>query len=485
MIQALGALAMGVAFDILFYRKAAGVSWFLYIALAFLSVSWMGRQRHKSDLDKTQYVLLGASLTFAAFLALRTAPEIMFCDALLSVVLFIFFLARWLGAKAIAQWELLEYFFWPCRVLWESLFKGLGNQRETFASVRDNSLRGAVMNGIFLSIIPLVILTWLMMGADMIFRAWAGHILGYFKHWPELGWRGLLVIVVASVFTGLYAFTRTQSLGDKTPAATEDVPKKDLSVEVLIAGTLMNTLLAVFAAIQFVFLFGGQKVIESLGVTYSLYARQGFWQMVAIALIILTFSLFFENAMVCAAGKKRMMHKVSICFLCILSGVIMISAFYRLLIYERMYGFTVLRFYSHTFVVFLGALFALLVFKAVAEEPRTKFVWRAFWLTIALFLAWNISNPHSFISRMNLARYETQGSLDTSYLLRLSADAVPDTLRILSQKRSDPTIATAFEKYRNAWKQKIKNELQKHAAWQSHHWGIDRAANALSASEGG
>lgn len=112
--------------------------------------------------------------------------------------------------------------------------------------------------------------------------------------------------------------------------------------------------------------------------------------------------------------------------------VIMASAFMRLSLYEDAYGFTTLRLYSHAFILFLCVVFLVLLYKIFWDRRENIFAHRIFLSVVAFLVCMNLLNPNAFIARQNITHFTaTPGKLDTSYLSRLSADAIPETIDIL------------------------------------------------------
>jgi two-component system, OmpR family, sensor histidine kinase BaeS len=94
---------------------------------------------------------------------------------------------------------------------------------------------------------------------------------------------------------------------------------------------------------------------------------------------------------------------------------------WRLVLYERMYGFTELR-VAATWgtVVCAGWLVVLAVSR---WTPRLGFGSGAVGFTALALLALNALNPDAAIARANLERVPGVVALDVSYLITLSADA--------------------------------------------------------------
>jgi Domain of unknown function (DUF4173) len=163
--------------------------------------------------------------------------------------------------------------------------------------------------------------------------------------------------------------------------------------------------LAAFVATQVTTFFGGNRhVLETAGLTYAEYARSGFAQMAVVAALALA---VVAGARRYAAGGGRPLRAL-LAALCLLTLVVIASALHRLGLYEHAYGLTRLRLTADAILLWLGALFVLVLLGGGLRPALA--------LTGAAVLAFALSNPDRRIAGHNG---------DAGYLSGLSADAVP------------------------------------------------------------
>ncbi|HWL64609.1 MAG TPA: DUF4173 domain-containing protein, partial [Actinomycetota bacterium] len=160
------------------------------------------------------------------------------------------------------------------------------------------------------------------------------------------------------------------------------------------------------------------------GLTYSEYARQGFFQLLAVAVITSGVIAAVVRLADLSDTSMRRVARWSLGLLCALTLIVLLSASVRLSLYEEAFGFTRLRLLVHATIAGLAIVFVM-IFVAGA-------IWNGRWLTRGVFLltgvglvAFNLINPDLFIAQRNLERARTTGVLDTVYLAGLSEDAVP------------------------------------------------------------
>lgn len=193
---------------------------------------------------------------------------------------------------------------------------------------------------------------------------------------------------------------------------------------------------AVFVSLQIRSLFGGQEhVVATDGLTNAEYARQGFWQLLAVTvltLIVLAVTIGWASR---ASLRDRVAVRTLLGALCVLSLVVVASALHRMSLYEQQYGYTTLRLFVTAVELWLGSVFVLILGAGVRMSGR--------WLPRAVgvgavltVLGLAVLNPDAYIAQHNVDRFAESGNIDTSYLIGLSADAVPALDRLPEPERS-------------------------------------------------
>ncbi|MGW0752112.1 DUF4153 domain-containing protein [Streptomyces sp. NPDC002587] len=225
---------------------------------------------------------------------------------------------------------------------------------------------------------------------------------------------------------------------------------------------VLNLLFAGFNAVQLAVLFGGyDKVLESTGLTYAEYARQGFWQLLwATLLTLAVIALALRWAPRDGAGDRRFV-RVVLGALCALTLVVVASALRRMDLYVDAYGLTRLRVSVAAMELWLGLVIVLIMAAGV---------FGARWLPRAVagsaaagVLAFGLLSPDGMVAESNVARFEADGKIDLAYFQSLSADAAPALDRLPEPRRSCalygingevsragdvPWYATSFGEYR-------------------------------------
>jgi hypothetical protein len=196
----------------------------------------------------------------------------------------------------------------------------------------------------------------------------------------------------------------------------------------------VDVLFAAFAIIQVVYLFGGVDTLAVVGMTYSDYARQGYFQLVGVVALAGLLLLAAHHVV----GRTRPFLVASLTLLG-LTAVVLASAALRLALYQGAYGWTELRFFVAASIGWLGLCVVLAIALFLADRGR--------WLphaaamsAVAVTIAISAIGPQAFIVRENLARVINpalvapggHAGFDTDYVLELGDDAIPSLVAALA-----------------------------------------------------
>ncbi|WP_081785172.1 DUF4153 domain-containing protein [Cellulomonas sp. KRMCY2] len=179
-----------------------------------------------------------------------------------------------------------------------------------------------------------------------------------------------------------------------------------------------------FVLVQIGALLGGHRhVLETAGLSYAEYAREGFAQLVAVtALTLLVVAVAVRRAPR-VTDTDRAISRAALVVLCVGTLGVVASALRRMDLYVEAFGLTRLRLYVVAVEVVLAAILVLVMVAGVR--------WRGSWLPRAVvqvvavaMLGLAVVNPDALIVRHNTTA-DLDVALDVSYLQGLSADAVP------------------------------------------------------------
>ncbi|MFY9264805.1 MAG: DUF4173 domain-containing protein [Solirubrobacterales bacterium] len=255
-------------------------------------------------------------------------------------------------------------------------------------------------------------------------------------------------------------------------------------IEVMIVLSSVCALFALFVTFQFAYLFRGAAQIDLPGVTYAQYARAGFFQLLAVAVMTAALVWFALEAVGGSIeGRRLTAFRIAGTLMIVLTGVILISALKRLGLYEEAYGFTRLRLLSHVFAYLIAGVLTLLLAQ-VYWERRHLFLAGTIGLGFVALTALNAINPDAYIAAQNLARPSAMKKIDfgdgngryLGYISELSPDAVPT---VLNQYAASPRDAV-YEKQLAVW---ICWYIDPGVGWRE--WSLGRSKSKAAAKRSG
>lgn len=375
---------------------------------------------------------VGGALAFAGDLVFRDAEALAVFSLFAAVVLLTLAAGRAASAWA-ARAQVSDVAFSVMRVGLLCVAGPLGWGRgdpEAASSGSEWTRRGRTLaRGTLMALPALLFLGALLMSADEVF---ARLVRDTFQVDIE---RLVQHLVVTAVFAWLTAgYARALVVRDDEIMDRLRVPQPALAAaEVSVALWILNLLFMAFMAVQLRYLFGGADLVEvTAGLTYAQYARQGFFELVATATLVLPILLVADWAAAPSTDRSRIVLRGSAVVLVVLLVGVIASAAYRMRLYQDAYGLTEDRLYVSVFIVWLTAVLVWLVL-TVLRGRRERFAFGAIMAGLACIAGLYVLNPHALIAKVNIDRVAAGKPVDGAYLGGLSADAVPVILARLDR----------------------------------------------------
>jgi hypothetical protein len=283
--------------------------------------------------------------------------------------------------------------------------------------------------------LPIVgLFAMLLGGADAVFRARLAMIFDV--DLVSVAFHCIVVAACAWVAAGILraAVIRAQPLEVWVPRPSGLVGG---ATDAAVVTGLLDLLFAAFVWIQMRYLFGGAAWVDrASGLTYAEYARDGFFQLVAVVGLVLPLLLvthWVQGEKVGAAFKALAVVQVALVL------VILASALQRMALYRAEYGLTHLRLYTTAFMLWMGAL--LLGFVAtVLRGDREAFGRLTLVTALAAVVLLHAIDPDRLIVATN---QHLAHEFDAAYAVGLSADAVPALLDVWPSLPEGPRVLVA------------------------------------------
>lgn len=281
----------------------------------------------------------------------------------------------------------------------------------------------SVAKGVVWAIPLLFIFGYLLKSSDRRFGDLVERLF-YFDiaHWPSALFFIIFFFCISA--TVLY-FSGLGSLNSKN-TRKGGLENTNVVIDGLQINTIMsciNFLFASYLAVQFTYFFGGDKlVVSTKGITYSSYARQGFWDLVWVAMIALPLLYAASLRMVESQSKKYFHYQLL--FMIAAIALMEASAAHRMYLYVSQYQLTALRFYSTWFMCFVVSCLAILLYVTFSNR-MPYFIVSVLVSALCFIGGLNVINPDAFIARSHIGKMQGGKTPDNDYLRRLSLDAYP------------------------------------------------------------
>ncbi len=470
------ALFIGWAFDFLFWGTRPGISFPIFVALVLTGGALIARLTSTRVAGESAW-LIALILAFSLGSIFRAEPLTLALNYFATTLL-VGVLADSMTTGRWVRYRFVDYVVAAVQLIIAVLVRPgmeLAGRRGASHQRGGRRFRGSpLVRGILLALPLLAIFSLLFASADPIFSKMLRNPLDWIEaeSVAEIMARVFVVGILSYLLGGLYMHSINHH------GALDNFPEREArtkgSTEALVVLASIDLLFAAFVAVQLRYFFAGEAAVKTLGMTYSDYARRGFGQLVAVA--ILTLFLFLGLSLLSTPNSRRMAKAFSVLgsVWILLTSVILVSALQRLLLYEDAYGFTRLRTYTHVFIFCLAAL--LVGTLALQWLGRLRsFAFLSLVASVAFLLSLNVLGVDSFVANRNLSRWVEGRELDLHYLSQLSSDAVPVVVARAGELAPGPRAALNRMLSCASWQGSRDGE-----AWQSFHFSRQRARRSLS-----
>lgn len=271
------------------------------------------------------------------------------------------------------------------------------------------------------SAVLLLVFGALFASADALFASWVNALT------PDITWNDLPGRAVLATF--IAAGTLAAAFVALAPPAVDRLrlPRGTSrnEFEWLAPVLVVDAVFLAFLVAQATAMFGGHDYLrQTTGLTYAEYVHEGFGQLTVATMLTLTVVAWAARK--ATPGRRR---DFALGALCVMTIVVVVSALYRMHLYEEAFGFTRLRLLVSVFEGWLGVVVVLVIVAGVVGARRWL-VPVAVRLGAAGLLGLALVNPDLYIAQHNIARADAPVGIDWVYLGKLSTDAYPALVRL-------------------------------------------------------
>lgn len=436
------ALILGWLFDFLFWKQSIGINFAIYVILCLVSglfiLSWAKQYPARGTLWLIAPFLFFVTVTF-----IRTEPMTVFLGIFFSLFLLGIFAISFLGGRWL-NYSLADYCAGFINLAGSMIARPLLFKSEITREEKESGATSSKVNiwpivrGLVIALPILAIFAALLSSADAVFNDKLSSLIKLFfnlDNLPEYLFRLFYILFFSYILAGtiLHAGSKSRDeklLGENKPYISQFLGFTETTI---ILGSVI-VLFSGFVIIQFQYFFGGHAYLGVRGITDSEYARQGFGELAAVAILSLMMILGLSTI---TRRDTRVQSRVYSGFCVVIVGLVLVildSAYQRLLLNELAHGFFRLRTYSHVFYIWIGILFIAVVILEILHRERA-FALAAVLASLGFAVSLSLLNVDSFTVTQSVLRAAHGNYLNVPDIVSLSTDSVPalvDEYMILS-----------------------------------------------------
>jgi hypothetical protein len=444
------AVGLGVLGEIVLDGSAPGIN-ILAMTIAVLGAAWLVRRPGRAP-DPLDAWLPLTAIVLAALVGVRADPFVALLD-LSGVAAFTGASVAAFSGLAVTRRSLSGILLAGAWVLGSVVAVGTPHLLIAARPPRRVGPRawpswlGPLGRGLVLAIPLVMIFTVLFASADPIFRRGVDDLLGFSIDLGDLPGRILFATGIAWLVGGLLAVAargvpavEAASLGAAAPPPTFGVARWLGATEAFVVLVAVDLIVGLFVALQVAYLFGGLDTLAAAGMTYSAYARRGYFELVAAAALAGALLVFLEYQVL----ARPRPYVVAAIALVALTLVVLASAVLRMQLYQDAYGWTELRLYVVVSIVAMAATLATMALFLATD--RTRWLGHVMGVIgVVALVGLNVIAPAEFVAERNVQRVidpslvppDGEATLDADYLAILPDDAIPILVAALPKLPAD------------------------------------------------
>lgn len=441
----IAAFAASCFFDFLFWQKAFGISFCIWTA-SLLVFGYVLAWREGKKPAAASIIVSLLVLGFSFVPAWRVDPFTRMISVMITLGGLLLLSATFSSGN------------WPFYRMWDyfkNLFLAIGGglsraimlgSKTNIPPVLDEAQQKpggkkvwAILRGLLIALPVVALLALMLTAADPVFGDWLTKVFNLEKL-PQYLFRLFYVVLIGCFLVGIYLHAILPNNEEERPDPKKPWMKPFLGwTETGIILGAVDLLFLAFVFIQVRYLFGGTTNISETGYTYAEYARKGFGELVAVAIV--SIGLYLGLNTISKREHTGAKAGFSVLSVLLMANVLVIlaSSFQRLQLYENAYGFSQLRTYTHFFIYWLAGLIVVTILLEVFRR-RGHFALALLVMTLGFGATLAVINVNGFIAEKNIARALDGQELDVPHLASLKEDAVPAIIQTFADPATPSEI---------------------------------------------
>ena len=445
--------------SILFWEKELGISVILFVISFLVGLIYL-MYKHKKVENKKAFILAIPIILLSAtyFIYHNTLFQTVNVLAIVLLTIIMCIYATRLHVKIqeflVKAIALLAGSFESISDVIDSL-KNKFMKKEDIENEKSEKLKQGLKSFIYAIPVILIVLM-LLMSADSVFANIFENIFGEFQHifmaenFVMFCLRVCIIIIFFFFFSGFFVniLKKDTMFNSESEEKIMEIRIEKMTINMIL--TILNMFYFIFSIIQFTSLFSN---INTNDFDYATYARQGFFQLMIISFINIVMIILAKVNKENISSYTKGMSILTLLF----TMVILLSAFFRMNLYEKAYGYTYLRLFVY-YILATEFILILPIGLWILDKKIDILKWTIGIITI-MYVILNFSNIESTIAERNVDRYfenQEENEIDLGYLFHhTGTDAIGQIKRLLNAK--DESVVERVKEYLLLEKEELQN----------------------------
>jgi len=409
------------------YKNGSGITFPFFVASSLLYIYYSMKKLELTLKSGSAFYMVSVMLLAVATFCMDDARIIALNKTGIFLLLISFLITQFCD---VSKWGLGKFAATIPSVILTSLEELARPVADMAGFTKKNQSEGTrrmiyVLLGLLLTIPLFLIVAALLSSADALFRQITDAVLGFINFGNVFG---VFFRVVFWYFATYMLMARLckKSIREEVKDHRHGEPILAITVT-----SMLSLMYLVFSGIQIFGLFLGRLQLPD-GYTYATYAREGFFQLLAVSILNLVIVLF---CMAFFRESKLLKAVLTVMSLC--TFIMIASSAMRMILYISTYDLTFLR----ILVLWALAVLFLLFLGVVIQIFKKDFpLFRYGMVVVTIFyIGLAFSHPDYLVAKYNL-EYSIKQPVDEKYLSELSADAAPVILPYLKEQGYDISL---------------------------------------------
>ena len=465
-IAVIASLLLSILATTLFFGQNLGISVLLFV-LPLILFTMFFLEKHRKVKNKKGCILVIPILLLSSTYAIYQNMFFRVTNIIIMVTLYNIMLLWIMTEKYQLEFAIKRIFnimIKPFHYINETC-KEIGkvfriNKLKTEESSSSWKIIKQIGTGIVVSIPILIIVIALLASADSLFAEGTQNVLlAIFENGRVIldlpFWFTLVAKLLTICALTIYFISYMINILSQKPWSTKEEKTIKIQIETTILNTvvtILNIIYIIFCKIQITNLFA--KIATNDMIDYANYAREGFFQLMAVSLI--NFIIIIISTKNNSQSSKMQIYyrKIMNLVLLVATAIILSSAFIRMNLYGEEFGYTFLR----ILVYFALITESILLLPTIVYIFKDTFpVWKSYFIIITImYVIMNFSNINQMIAKKNIDRYLNEGKkIDIYYLMKTKTDGLEEVIK-LYETIEDQNLKYQLENYLD----KMKNQLE-------------------------